>query len=96
MPFWGTVSETFLAGQINNGRFEFRGFYSKAFFFEGDCGVDNAHDISHEHMLGFDCIADDSLIFFSKKFIYALLIEVIGGIFDLAEAEEMAIFCDFL
>lgn len=47
-------------------------------------------------MLGFDCIADDSLIFFSKKFIYALLIEVIGGIFDLAEAEEMAIFCDFL
>lgn len=47
-------------------------------------------------MLGFDCIADDSLIFFSKKFVYALLIEVIGWVFDFAEAEEMAIFCDFL
>jgi hypothetical protein len=47
-------------------------------------------------MLGFSSTADEWLILFSEVVVYALLVKIIGGLFDPTEAEKVTIFCNFL
>lgn len=47
-------------------------------------------------MLGFSSVADERLILLPKVIVDALLIQIVRGFLNPAEAEEVAVFSDFL
>lgn len=66
------------------------------FLLVGDRDINYFEDIVHKHMLRFQICIDNVLVFSPQLLIYALLIQIVRGVFYPAEAEKMAIFSDLL
>ena len=53
--------------------------------------VDNIHNVLHKHVLRFNLIRNNLLIFFSEIIIHTLFIKVVQGVFDFGKAKQMAV-----